>query len=150
MNPLFPVHSIPVETLAAYRSAIYRIDDEPPIDMMIDTRNDAAASLLARHDVTGAVFVTAFNPFGRALEQNENATRQQALAALVAQTGLHALPGAGIDPKGAWTSETSLLVLGADKETADELMIAFEQNAVVILDADGVPRLRLHPRYRHA
>lgn len=150
MDQLFPAHSIPVETLAAYRSAIYRIDDEPPIDMTIDVRNDAAASLLARHDVMSAVFVTAFNPFGRELRQDENAMRQQALAALVARKELRALPGAGIDPKGAWTAEASLLVLGADEETADEIMTAFEQNAVVILDADGVPCLRLHPRYRHA
>ncbi|WP_250453251.1 DUF3293 domain-containing protein [Caballeronia sp. ATUFL_M2_KS44] len=150
MNPLFPVHSIPVETLVAYRSAIYRIDDEPPIDMTIDVSNDAAASLLARHRVMSAVFVTAFNPFGRELEHDENATRQQALAAYVAQKGLRALPGAGMDPKGAWTAETSLLVLGAGEEIADEFMTAFEQNAVVMLDADGVPRLRFHPRYRHA
>ena len=140
--------SIPDDTLRAYRSAIYRIDGEPPIDMIIDKENDAVASLLARHGVTSAVFVTAFNPFGEVLGEHENAVRQRALVAYIGRLGRTALAGAGIDPGGVWGAEVSLFVLRADEFVADELMAVFEQNAVVIVRDDGVPRLRLHRRYR--
>jgi hypothetical protein len=140
--------SIPDDTLHAYRSAIYRIDGEPPIDMIIDKKNDAVASLLARHGVTSAVFVTAFNPFGEVLGEHENAVRQRALVAYIGRLGRTALAGAGIDPGGVWGAEVSLFVLGADEFVANELMAVFKQNAVVIVRDDGVPRLRLHRRYR--
>jgi hypothetical protein len=135
-------------TLDAYRAAIYRIHAGADIDMKIGVANAAVASLLAEHDVTSAVFVTAFNPFGRVLTPEENASRQHALIERVAQMGLHALPGDGIDPINVWVAEASVFVLGATHATADALMTAFEQNAIVYVDHDGVPQLRLHPDYR--
>ncbi|WP_236572483.1 DUF3293 domain-containing protein [Burkholderia sp. 8Y] len=134
--------------LSAYRAALYRIHGEPAIDMMIGEENGAVAALLARHGVSSAVFVTAFNPFGRELSAEQNAARQHMLEARIAQSGLTALPGEGRDPKGIWTAEASFLVLGADTHDADDFMLAFEQNAVVVVMSDGLPQLRVHPRYR--
>ncbi|WP_244817006.1 DUF3293 domain-containing protein [Caballeronia sp. Lep1P3] len=140
--------ALPDATLAAYRAAIYRIDGPPSIDMTIGAKSADAAALLARYGATSGVFVTAFNPFGRELGAEDNAARHAALKAHIARAGLTALPGAGVDPKHIWSAETSLFVPGASDETADEWLIAFEQNAVVLVDADGIPHLRLHPRYR--
>ncbi|MDR5856740.1 DUF3293 domain-containing protein [Caballeronia sp. LZ062] len=135
-------------TLAAYRAAVYRIYGEPPIDMMIGEKNAEIAALLARHGVSSAVFVTAFNPFGRALSAGQNGARQHMLEARIVQSGLTALPGEGIDPNGIWTAEASLLVLGATEQDADELMLAYRQNAVVVVHSDGLAQLRVHPQYR--
>ncbi|WP_321793174.1 nitrile hydratase accessory protein [Caballeronia sp. J97] len=132
-------------TLDAYRAAIYRIDAQPDVAMKIGVANPDAVSLLDKHGVESAVFVTAFNPFGRVLTREENAVRQRALVEHVGQMGLRALPGEGIDPMNGWVAEASLFVLGATRETADALMIEFEQNAVVHVDRAGVPRLLLHP-----
>ncbi len=140
--------SIPDATLAAYRAAIYRIRGEPPIDMTIDAKNASVAALLGRHGVASAVFVTAFNPFGCELSAEQNAARQRALEAHIAQAGWMALSGEGLDPKNVWSAEASLFVLGATESYADSLMLAYEQNAVVVVLGDGLPRLRLHPRYR--
>jgi hypothetical protein len=148
MNENERPHSLPDATLNAYLAAIYRIDGRPPIDMKIGEKNHAVAALLASHGVKSAVFVTAFNPFGRELQAQENAARQEALEACIAALKLAALSGAGMDPKQIWTAEASLFVLGACTQTADDLMSAFEQNAVVCVDAEGVAQLRLHPRYR--
>ncbi len=134
-------------TLAAYRAAIYRIYGEPPIDMMIGAKNAAVAALLAGHGVASAVFVTAFNPFGCELSAEENAARQQTLAAHIAQAGWMALSGEGLDPNNVWRAEASLFVLGATELDADDFMLAFEQNAVVVVHSDGLPQLRVHPRY---
>jgi hypothetical protein len=140
--------TLPAATLDDYHAAIYRIDAHPDIDMKIGVANAAAASLLEEHGVAHAVFVTAFNPFGRVLAPEENAARQRTLAGRIARMELTALPGAGIDPKNIWLAEASLLVLGATRETADALLTEFGQNAVVIVDRAGVPQLLLHPDYR--
>ncbi|WP_061123580.1 nitrile hydratase accessory protein [Caballeronia catudaia] len=138
-------HDLTAATLDAYRAAIYRVDD---IDMKIGVANAAVVSLLAQHDVASAVFVTAFNPFGEVLAPDENAQRQRSLVERVGALGLRALPGEGVDPTKVWTAEASLFVLGATPDTADMLMSAFEQNAVVYVDRAGVPRLLLHPDHR--
>ncbi|WP_250500386.1 DUF3293 domain-containing protein [Caballeronia sp. GAWG1-5s-s] len=140
--------SIPDTTLAAYRAAIYRIHGEPPIDMKIGEKNASVAALLGRHGVGSAVFVTAFNPFGCELSAEQNAARQRALEAHIAQAGWMALAGEGLDPNNVWSAEASLFVLGATVLDADDFMLAYEQNAVVVVGDDGVPRLRVHPRYR--
>ncbi|WP_061159894.1 nitrile hydratase accessory protein [Caballeronia temeraria] len=141
-------HELPAATLDAYHAAIYRIEAQPPIDMKIGAANAAVESLLAEQGVESAVFVTAFNPFGRVLTPAENAARQRALTGRVAEMGLRALPGAGIDPMNVWIAEASLFVPGATRETADTLMTSFEQNAVIYVDGSGLPQLLLHPDYR--
>jgi nitrile hydratase accessory protein len=133
------------DLLDAYRAAIYRIDG---IDLKIGVANEAVAALLAQHDVTSAVFVTAFNPFSQVLAPEENAARQRGLIERVGQMGLRALSGEGIDPMNEWTAEASLFVLGATPGIADTLMREFEQNAVVHVDQSGVPQLLLHPEHR--
>ncbi|SAL23391.1 Nitrile hydratase beta subunit [Caballeronia peredens] len=147
-QPIALKRTLAPATLAAYQAAIYRIDAQPDIDMKIGVANHAVASLLARHASSGAVFVTAFNPFGHVLSTEDNAVRQRKLIERVERMGLRALPGAGIDPMNIWLAETSLLVLGATTEIADALMTEFGQNAVVYVDAAGLPQLRLHPDYR--
>jgi hypothetical protein len=139
--------SIPDATLAAYRAAIYRIRGEPPIDMKIGEKNASVAALLGRHGVASAVFVTAFNPFGCELSAEQNAARQRELEAHIAKAGWVAVSGEGIDPNNVWSAEASLFVLGATEQDADDFMLAFEQNAVVVVGSDGLPQLRVHPRY---
>jgi nitrile hydratase accessory protein len=139
---------LPPATLDAYRAAIYRIAVQPGIDMKVGVANAGAASLLAKHDVASAVFVTASNPFGQVLAPEENAARQRRLIERVGQSRLRALPGEGIDPTNEWVAESSLFVLGATHETADALMTEFAQNAVVYVDRAGLPQLLLHPYFR--
>ncbi|CDY79180.1 hypothetical protein BGLT_01874 [Caballeronia glathei] len=133
------------ETLAAYRAARYRVFTDPPVDMRIGETSPAIARLLARHGVETAVFVTAFNPFSHPSSDADNAARQQALAVRLEGLSLATIPGAGLDPLGAWPGEASLLALGADSDVATQLMVEFEQNAVVFVDREGRPELLFHP-----
>ncbi|SAK97691.1 Nitrile hydratase beta subunit [Caballeronia fortuita] len=137
-------HGLPAATLDVYRAAIYRIDAQPCIEMKIGVENRDVLALLETHGVESAVFVTTFNPFGRVLTPEENAARQRVLIARVAEMGLRALPGEGIDPLDVWSAEASLFVLGATEELADALMSEFEQNAVVFVERGGVPELRVN------
>jgi nitrile hydratase accessory protein len=147
-QPIELARTLDEPSLAAYRAAVYRIFGEPCIDMKIGSMNPHVASLMKQHDATSAVFVTAFNPFGRKLDAHENASRQRELNTYIERLKLSALNGEGFDPKHEWQPETSLFVLGATLENADMLMRAFEQNAVVHVDATGTPQLILHPIYR--
>jgi nitrile hydratase accessory protein len=140
--------SLPTPTLKAYLAAVYRIDGPPVIEMKIGVANPAAAALIERFAASCAVFVTAFNPFGEKRDDARNQARQRTLIERVAQLKLQALDGAGVDPQGAWQAEASVFVVGATREIADQLMLEFEQNAVVYLDTRGMPELLLHPEYR--
>ncbi len=79
----------------------------------------------------------------------ENETRQRVLIKHIGGLGLlHALKGACFDPTHEWETEASLFVLNVTRDTANALMRAFEQNAIVHVDDRGLPRLLPSPDYR--
>jgi hypothetical protein len=150
-RPIEPRPALPAATRAAYLNAVYRIHmkGEPDIDMRIDERNEAVIALLKKHDAQSAVFVTAFNPFGAILDIAANETRQQTLAGHLRASQIKTFEGVGFDPhENPPHSEASLFALDVTRPAADALMQKFEQNAVVFVDADGVPELLLHPIHR--
>jgi hypothetical protein len=100
-------------------------------------------SRYAAHAISCAVFITAFNPCGRHQTDRANeAAHARLLAALLKLTRL-VTEGAGIDPTGAWPPEKSFLALGIDEDTAAQLGRTFNQDAVVWVGSDAVPKLLL-------
>ena len=141
------------ELIAAYRSARYRVET-PQGDVLLhlDAVNPCVAALLAQADARWAVFVTAYQPFSRPVSAEENATRQAELLAWAIARGMPWLYGEGGAPEAAsasmaeaWTPEPSVLLFIDDPATADTLMLTFDQNAVVLCDAQGFCTLRWHP-----
>lgn len=141
------------ELIAAYRRARYRVDTpEGDVLLRVDAVNPAVAALLAQADAPWAVFVTAYQPFSRVVSTTENAARQTELLAWAIARGMPWLAGEGGPPKDsvagtsdAWAPEPSLLLFIDDPAIADTLMLTFEQNAVVLCDAQGFCTLRWHP-----
>lgn len=138
------------ELIAAYRSARYRVSTpEGDVLLRVDAINPCVAALLAQADAPWAVFVTAHQPFSRAVSADENAARQAELLAWAIARGMAWLPGEGGPPGDApsntWPPEPSLLLFIEDEAIADTLMLTFEQNAVVLCDAHGFCTLRWHP-----
>ena len=78
-----------------------------------------------------ATVVTAWNPFSNQLSDDENRTRQKELLGTVAAAGLRWLNAEGRDQGGLWGPEESLCVFDAPDALLDELLVRFEQNAVV-------------------
>jgi len=72
--------------------------------------------------------LTAFNPGSRPLRPHENASRQRALAARIAATGLPSWPAVGGDEA---TSELSIAVAGLSTERARTLAAEFHQDAII-------------------
>lgn len=141
------------ELIAAYRSARYRVES-PQGDVLlpIDAVSPSVAALLAQADAPWAVFVTAHQPFSHPVSAEENAARQTELLAWAIAHGMPWLAGEGGPPEdtptgtsNAWAPEPSLLLFVDDPAIADTLMLTFEQNAVVLCDAQGFCTLRWHP-----
>jgi hypothetical protein len=111
--------------------------------LRVDERSE---ELLKLYQATGrqcGVYITAFNPFGRAQSQeaNEEAHRQleEHLRAIAAEV----IEGGGADPTGAWPEEKSYFGLGIDLETARELGTQARQDAVIWVGQDAIPKLIL-------
>lgn len=118
----------------------------------IDAVSPSVAALLAQADAPWAVFVTAHQPFSHPVSAEENAARQTELLAWAIAHGMPWLAGEGGPPEdtptgtsNAWAPEPSLLLFVDDPAIADTLMLTFEQNAVVLCDAQGFCTLRWHP-----
>ena len=141
------------ELIAAYRNARDRVETpDGDVLLRLDAVNPCVAALLAQADAPWAAFVTAYQPFSQSVSAEENATRQEELLAWAIARGLPWLPGdggppdeAGAGTADAWAPEPSLLLFIDDAAVADTLMQTFEQNAVVLCDAQGFCTLRWHP-----
>jgi hypothetical protein len=137
--------SIPQALVEAYRAAHYKIDDgAEKFTLRVDEHSSALQDLYRRTGESSALFITAFNPFGRMQNEKENLADQQALRTdLLLSRGEYLLTGVGEDPTGEWPGEPSWLTLGIDIETSKCLGAQYRQNAVLWAGSDAIPRLVL-------
>lgn len=126
----------------AYRRARYRLAlPQGPLDFTIGTCSSGLRTLLDAAGVGTAAFLTACNPGSRPLDPATNRAAQAALLEDAARLGHATLPGVAVDPHGVWPDEESVLVLGIDAADATALAWRFGQNALVWINAGGLPEL---------
>lgn len=130
-------------TLRAYREAIYRVDDETPFRLVLDQPCAELAALYARHGVSSAAFLTAFNPVGRRLIWQRNAVLQDQLRSDLAALGVPIIEGIGLDSQEQWPGEPSFLALGIGHDEAAALGTKYRQNAILLAGSDAVPVLKV-------
>ncbi len=133
--------------LDAYRDAAYAIDGLAAT-VRIGERCAAIERECERIGVSRASIVTASNPYSAPSDSDGNRLRQRWLAAELRGAGLSVLQAEGRDPAGRWSSEESLLVIGSTPGLDDRLMRAYEQHAVVVVEAGGAAQIVLHPDSR--
>ena len=133
--------------LDAYRDAAYAIDGLAAT-ARIGERCPAVERECERIGATRASIVTAFNPYSEQSDSDGNRLRQRWLAAELRASGLTVIAAEGRDPAGHWPPEESLLVPGSTPELDDCLMRAYEQHAVVVVEAGRPAQLLLHPDSR--
>ena len=88
-----------------------------------------------------AAYLTAFNPFSKSLSEAENEQRQNALIKKLESKGYSCLAGEGRPRTVEWKSEPSVLVPGLSQEDACLIGREFQQNAVVWVGSDCIPKL---------
>ncbi len=129
--------------VTAYRETEYRVMADRPFALRID---EPCAELLALYKASKlacAAFLSACNPFSKAVSHAENTERQAELISELRRRSLMCLEGFGEHPSGNWPGEASCLVLGLSLEAAKSLGQRYEQNAIVWCGADSIPRLVL-------
>lgn len=133
-------------TLLAYRLTHYHVAAAPvPFILRIDEHCAALERLHRASGVRSSVFVSACNPFGRPAADTDNHAAMQRLAEYLKARGVMGITGEGRGEDPAWPPEPSVLALGLGHRDALELCRLFEQNAVLEIGADAIPRLVLHP-----
>ncbi len=127
--------------LTAYRQTHYRVQAEPAFTLFIGQASPPLRTWYTLYGVQTAAFITAHNPFSTLCSAAANAAAQQQLETHLASLPLHWLPGVGEAPDNHWPAETSCLVLGMTRQTAETLCQHFQQNAFVFCEQDTVPTL---------
>jgi hypothetical protein len=131
------------DLVRAYLKTDYRLSPPHELTLRIGQTNGALASLLHNQNVLSAAYVTAWNPLSQVSDIETNEAANERLCATIAELGLVALPGNGIDPDGAWPGEESFLILGASLEQAEALARLYRQHAFVWVDRTAIPVLVL-------
>ncbi|MGA7813720.1 DUF3293 domain-containing protein, partial [Caballeronia sp.] len=116
---------------------------ENPFTLMIGVAERLLADLHRAHRVECSAYVTAVNPFSRAIDAAKNADRQATLEDEIRRTGFDYVRGVGRHPSGTWPGEPSILILGMPMEDAKVLGVRHEQNAIVWCGSNAVPQLIL-------
>lgn len=126
------------DLIAAYKNTKYKIF-EIDVVIEIDKINDNLSQLLNKYNSSEWAFITAFNPYSKVLNQDENIERHNELKGLTNSYLTFEGHGVGEDP--AWEPELSLLIIGITKEDAILIGNRFEQNAIVLGESNSAPEL---------
>ena len=124
--------------LKEYRKTKYKVFD-PELIFEIDKMNDNLSQLLNKYNSSEWAFITAFNPYSKVLNQDENIERHNELKELTNSFLTFEGHGVGEDP--TWEPELSLLIIGITKEDAILIGNRFEQNAIVLGESNSAPEL---------
>ncbi len=131
------------DLIDAFRATLFEFHSELGSGTLrIGRVEQVVADLISRHGATGAAYLTAENPMGRRISDDDNAARMRQLSALLQTRHCIVLPGVGRAADDSWR-EASVLVLGLDQREADGLADHFEQAAYVWVDQQGRAMLRL-------
>lgn len=90
-----------------------------------------------------SAFITAHNPLGVRLPDQENEDRNNILLSEVQAIYKTVVKGFGQDPLGEWPNEDSFLIFGISLDDAKAVGNKYEQNAIVWCGSDAVPQLIL-------
>ena len=127
-----------------YRNTIYRINTAPEsIDLRIDAFSEPLAALLRATNPRSSAIISAYNPFSRKLSGAQNLQAHELLRLLLRSRAYFIVEGQNIDLSGQWPDEKSFFVCGIDLNAAQSIARQFNQNAIVWIDTDAIPRLQL-------
>jgi len=127
----------------AYNTAHYRVTGPPEFTLRIWKKSAELAKLYKVHGCESAMFITAYNPYGKKTDRNINIRNQKRLKAEFLKDKLVHFDGVGGDPSGHWVAEPSFLVMGVTEAGAREMAEKYHQNAVVWADSDAIPLVLL-------
>lgn len=91
----------------------------------------------------GAIFITAWNPMGKVVSDEQNLTANDKLKSTLLKMELIVMDSYGISPRSGWR-EDIFFAYPIDKHASQKLCEKFAQNAVVYVNNNGFPSLMFH------
>lgn len=138
---------LPAELRAAYEVTDYIVHADAEIHLVVGSPlPHDLARLMTEYKVSTAALVTAWNPFSRSLPEPTNRLRQRQLMHDFSHRGIRWVAAEGRDRAGEWPAEHSLFALGLSRQAVDELLVRYQQHALVWCTLDRPVRLLEHPR----
>jgi len=138
-----------LELVNAYLETDYKVfasegdTKERAFTMRVGHACESLAHLFQERGIQCAAFVTAYNPYSTAHEDQDNETRQASLLQTLDQHKVIYRLGEGRHPLGRWSAEPSVLALNLPLDASKRLGMRFRQNAVLWCGADAIPHLVL-------
>ena len=126
------------ELLFGYEATCYSIVN-PKIDIYLKKENTELNFLLKTNKFNSWCFITAWNPFSKALSLEQNKELNLLLEADL--DGYIIFPGEGKDTIGDWPPEISFFVGNITREQAIFLGKKYKQNAIVFGAVAELPEL---------
>jgi len=129
----------------SYCCTNYQIDTgSDVISLKIDQYSEPLAKfLIMSSGQSCAAIISADNPYSQRLSNEENLIAHESLRNFLRQHPYPMIESLNIDPTNLWPAEKSFFVLGLDLNTAKSLGQQFNQNAIVWIGSDAIPRLIL-------
>ena len=136
------VSEVPAELIEAYKRTQYLVQTKDGIlALRVGQPSKKLADLIHAAQPVGGAFITAENPFSRALAANENKVRQAHLLEDLVALGAVVINGAGQGDDPGWPAEASYAAIGISRKQACELGRKYQQNAIIWFAACGTPEL---------
>ena len=129
------------ELREAYLATNFNVLGPILFTLKIGEPSENIAKLYLNYNALSAAFLTAWNPHSELTSQRENERAQLQLEQKLNDLSITVFPGVGEDPSGNWPGEQSALALGISKDEAERLGREFQQNAIVWIGADSIPKL---------
>ena len=136
------VSTIVPAKIAAYRATHYRVcAPGKAFTLLIGIPSGDLSQLYLATGASCALFITAYNPFGKMQSDGENLAAHSILGEELRAWTNHIYDGHGEDPTDVWPEERSYLALGIGRQTSEDLGVRAQQDAVVWVGDDGIPQL---------
>ena len=135
--------SISTTTVDAYLATDYKVNAAEPFVLNVGQPSTELAEWFQTNNEDQAAYITAWNPFGEKISDEENHVAEQKLITEIESRDLSYLKGESSDPSGLWPSEPSLLVLGISLESAKVLVKRYRQDGFIYIGDDTKPQLIL-------
>ena len=135
--------SISTATVDAYLATDYKVNAAEPFVLNVGQPSTELAEWFKTNNEDQAAYITAWNPFGKKISDDENHVAEQKLITEIESRDLSYLKGESSDPSGLWPSEPSLLVLGISLESAKVLVKRYHQDGFIYIGGDTKSQLIL-------
>lgn len=132
------------DKVRAYLATDYRIGHtDQDIVLTIGERSDPLAALFNCRNIDCGAFLTAYNPRGTIQPDAANELAHVQLTAKIQELGFESIKGSSSEEGTDWPPEKSVFALGLSLEPAKAIGGHFDQDAIVWVGPNAVPRLIL-------